>query len=167
MSRNERNYTKAAYERRQGVRRAAAPRGSYVYGNTVRRLEVARPLEEPKRQPGHEVRKNRDKARHMSAGYVLFLAAALCAAAFILVNYIQLQAELTNRTKSVAKKESQLNSLRIANDEEHNRITNSVNLEDIKRIAIGELGMVYAEEGQIITYTSESYDYMREVVDGY
>lgn len=167
MSRNERNYTKATYERGQGTGRAAGTRGYYVHGSTARRLEVARPLEKPRRQLGNEVRKNRDKARHMSAGYVLFLAAALCAAAFILVNYIQLQAELTNRTKSVAKKESQLNSLRIANDEEYIRIINSVNLEDIKRIAIGELGMVYAEEGQIITYESGSYDYMREVADGY
>lgn len=167
MSRYERNYTKAAYEKSQSTGRATSSRGFYVYGNTARRLEVAMPLEEPRRQPRHEVRKNRDKARHMSAGYVLFLAAALFAAAFILVNYIQLQAELTNRTKSVAKKESQLNSLRIANDEEYNKIVNSVNLEDIKRIAIGELGMVYAEEGQIIMYTSESHDYMREVVDGY
>lgn len=167
MSRNARNYTKATYEKRQGAGRAAGRREAYIYGNTVRRLEVARPLEEPRKQPQHEIRKNRDKARHMSAGYVLFLAAALCAAAFILVNYIQLQAELTNRTKSVAKKESQLNSLRIANDEEYNRIVNSVNLEDIKRIAIGELGMVYAEEGQIITYTNASNDYMRKVSDDY
>lgn len=167
MSRNQSNYTKAAYEKRQGAGRAADTRGFYVHGNTARRLEVARPLEAPRKQPGNEVRKNRDKARHMSAGYVLFLAAALCAAAFILVNYIQLQAELTNRTKSVARKESQLNSLRITNDEEYNKIINSINLEDIKRIAIGELGMVYAEEGQIIPYESKSYDYMREVVDSY
>ena len=167
MSQYERNYTKAAYEKRQGAGRTTAPRGSYVQGNTVRKLEVAKPLEAPRRQPRHEVRKNRDKARHMSAGYVLFLAVALCAATYILVNYIELQAELTTRTKSVAKKESQLNNLRIANDEEYNKIINSINLEDVKRIAIGELGMVYAEEGQIIMYEGKSYDYMREVVDGY
>lgn len=167
MSRNQNNSTRTAYEKRQGMGRANDIRGTYVHGNTVRRLEVASPLRETGRQPRYEVRKNRDKAHHMSAGYVLFLAAALCAAAIILVNYIQLQAELTNRTKSVARKESQLNSLCSANDEEYNRILNSINLEDIKRIAIGELGMVYAEEGQIIPYESRSYDYMREVVDGH
>lgn len=167
MSRNGSYYTKAAYEKRQGSRRVSNNREAYVSGNTVRKLEIARPLEAPRKKPHHEVRKNRDKARHMSAGYVLFLAAALCAAAYILVNYIQLQAELTNRTKSVAQKESQLNSRRIANDEEYNRIINSINLEDIKRIAIGELGMVYAEEGQIITYDSAGRDYMREVSDGH
>lgn len=138
---------------------------AYVYGNTVRKLEPQRYPEAPRRQHQHEVRKNRDRARHMNFGYVLFLAAALCTAALVLVNYIQLQAELTSRTKTVAAKEIELNSLRIANDETYNKILNSVNLEDVKRIAIGELGMVYAQDGQIITYTSESSDYMRQVAD--
>ena len=34
-------------------------------------------------------------------------------------------------------------------------------LEEIKRIAISELGMTYAEEGQIILYSSAGTDYMR------
>ena len=107
------------------------------------------------------VRKNRDKARHMNLGYVLFLAAAMCTAALVLVNYIQLQAELTNQIKDVAAKESQLNSLKLSNDEEYNRIMSSIDLEEIKRIAIGELGMTYAQEGQVILYQNETNDYMR------
>lgn len=138
--------------------------GLYVYGNTVRKLEPAEPYRQvPVRQPQPEVRKNRDKARHMSAGYLLFLGAALLAAAFILVNYVQLQSELMNLTKTVATRERQLNTLKTENDEEYNRIVSGINLEEIKRIAIGELGMVYAEEGQIVPYTSEKNDYMRQV----
>ena len=166
MSRNQINYRQATYDKNQGVRRAGRSRSAYVRGNTARKIEPVRRIEEvPRRQPRPEVRKNRDRARHMNAGYVLFLVAALCAAAVILVNYIQLQATLTNMTKTVAAKESQLNNMRLANDEAYNRILNSIDLEEIKRIAIGELGMVYAEEGQIITYTSESNDYMRQVTD--
>ena len=86
----------------------------------------------------------------MSAGYVMFLAAALCAASFILVNYIQLQSELTTLTKIVADKESDLNSLKLSNDEDYNRIMSGIDLEEIKRVAIGELGMTYAQEGQIV-----------------
>lgn len=163
MSRNRRNYRQAAYEKRINVR-AERNRSVYVYGNTARELEPERQWEaEPRRQVQPAVRKNRDKAHHMSAGYVLFLAAALCAAALILVNYIQLQAELTNLTKSVAAKESELNTLRDENNEKYNRIINSINLEEIKRIAIGELGMTYAQEGQIIFYINEGDDYMRQV----
>lgn len=166
MSRNRRNYRQAAYEKRTGARaeRTERERNFYVYGSTAYELEAERQWEaEPRRQVQPAVRKNRDRAKHMSAGYVLFLVTALCAAAFILVNYIQLQAELTNLTKSVAAKQSELNSLKDANNEQYNRIVNSINLEEIKRIAIGELGMTYAQEGQIITYSNEGDDYMRQV----
>lgn len=136
----------------------------YVYGNTVRRLSPQRQWEnEPRKQLSHETRKNRDKARHMSLGYVAFLIVAFCTCAFILINYIQLQAELTNRTKGLAYLESELNTLRQENDEEYNRITSSIDLEEIKQVAIGELGMTYAEEWQIISYDSVQNDYMRQV----
>ena len=62
----------------------------------------------------------------------------------------------------VSRMESELNSLKLANDEEYSRITSNINLEEIKRIAIGELGMTYATEGQVIPYESNSNDYMRQ-----
>ena len=139
----------------------------YIYGNTVQKPDLRRQLEEePRRHLSHETRKNRDKARHMSMGYVLFLVTALCAAGSILLNYIQLQSDLTNKMKRISQLESQLNSVRLSNDEEYNRIVNGIDLEEIKRIAIGELGMTYASEGQIITYSNAGNDYMRQVTEG-
>ena len=164
MSRNRRNYNRTAYDKRNGTDSKRADH-IYIYGNTARRLEPQRRQEEPVKKPHHEVRKNRDKARHMSAGYVVFLTVALCAAAYILVNYVQLRAALTNLTEDVASKESMLNYLKVSNDEDYNRIISSIDLEEIKRIALGELGMVYAGEGQIVEYENESRDYMRQVSD--
>lgn len=185
MDQNRRNYNRGgrtyageAYGRRSSVSathargaygrgtdaRGADGRTGYVYGNVAYQPDVRRlPKEAPRRHAEPAVRKNRDRARHMSAGYVLFLAAAMCVCALILVNYVQLQAKLTNVTRSVADKESELNSLRNANDEAYNRIVRSVNLEDVKRVAICELGMTYAQEGQVIFYTKEESDYMRQV----
>ena len=62
---------------------------AYIYGNTAHKLDVQRQLEqEPRRQLSHETRKNRDSARHMSLGYVVFLLAAFGMCASILINYI-------------------------------------------------------------------------------
>lgn len=61
--------------------------------------------------------------------------------------------------------ESELNDLKLANDEEYSRITSSVDLEEIKRIAIQELGMQYAEEGQVVTFASENSDYVKQMAD--
>lgn len=148
--------------------RAGTGRGNgssvYIYDNTARRLDVQRELkQEPRRRLSHETRKNRDKARHMNLGYVVFLVAAFCTCGFILINYIQLQSELTNRTKGLASLESRLNTMKLTNDEDYSRITSSIDLEEIKKIAIGELGMTYAKEGQIITYNGVENDYMRQV----
>lgn len=110
-------------------------------------------------------RKNREKAHHMSFGYVLFLAAALMAAGVILTGYIGLQADITGSIKHISSLESQLNSLKLQNDENYSRITSNIDLEEVKRIAIQELGMKYAEEGQIITFSGEGSDYVRQVGD--
>lgn len=138
----------------------------YIYGNAVRRLDIQEEMEEaPRKKISHETRKNREKASHMSLGYMVFLVGALCLAGMILLNYVQLQAQITNTAKEIAGMESELNGLKLKNDEEYNRIVSSVNLEEIKRIAIGELGMTYAKEGQIVTYANEGNDYMRKVAE--
>lgn len=102
---------------------------------------------------------------HMNPAYVFFLALAMLASAFILIGYIRLQSDITNSMNHIASLESQLNDLKLSNDEEYSRIESSVNLEEIKRIAIGELGMTYAGEGQIVEYSSEGSDYVRQVAD--
>lgn len=135
-----------------------------MYDSTARALEVRRQLEEePKRQLSHETRKNRDKALHMNLGYVVFLMGALCICAFVLINYLQLQSDITAKVKHISSLESELNTLQLSNEEDYNRIISSIDLEEIRKIAIGELGMTYAQEGQIITYESAGNDYMRRV----
>ncbi len=136
----------------------------YVQGSAVRKLDVTREIEQsPKKKLSNTARKNREKAEHMSAGYVLFLSLALVATGCILVGYIKLQSDITNSIKNIARLETQLNDLRLANDEEYNRITSRVDLEEIRRIAIQELGMQYAKEGQIVTFESENNDYVKQI----
>ena len=138
----------------------------YIQGNVVRRMDAARELEgQPQKKISNTVRKNRERAKHMSAGYVLFLCMALVVTGIILVNYIGLQSDITNSVKHISSLEKQLNDLKLANDEEYSRITSSVNLEEIRRIAIQELGMQYAQEGQIISFESQNNDYVKQLAD--
>ena len=143
--------------------RQAARKNLYVYDNTARQLDVRRQLEEaPRRQLSNETRKNRDKAQHMNPGYVFFLLGALCICAIVLINYVQLQSEITTTSNNISVLESNLNTMQLTNDENYNRIVSSIDLEEVRKIAIGELGMTYAKEGQIITYTNNGTDYMRQ-----
>lgn len=138
----------------------------YVQGNTVRRIRPDQEItREPKRKVNNSVRRNRDRAKHMDAGYVLFLWLALVATSMILVYYIGLQSDITNSVKHISTLESQLNALKVANEEDYSRISSSVDLEEIRRIAIQELGMQYAQEGQIISFTSENNDYVKQMAE--
>ena len=159
-----------AYSTYSGVQRRTANRrvqDTYVVGNTVRKLNVVEELQKPVQQKpvNHTVRKNREKALYMNLGYVLFLVAALASAAIILISYIQIQAEITLSVKHIAAMESELNDLRLTNDENYARAASSVDLEEIRSVAIGELGMRYAKEGQIINVSGEGNDYVRQLAD--
>lgn len=135
-----------------------------IDGNTVRKIGVDTLLEEePKRSNhSHAARKNREKAVRMNMGYVMFLAVAFAFAAVILIGYINLQAEMTKSVQRISQKESELHQLRQANDEYETRINSSIDLEEIKWIALTQLGMQYASEGQIVNIEGGSNDYLRK-----
>ena len=135
-------------------------RQRYVYTATAEELICE--MNSKPRILSNETRHNREKARHMNIGYVLFLVAALFLCAMILINYIQSQAELTAKISEISQLEKELNTIKRSNDEEMKRLESSTDLEEIKRRAISELGMVYANENQIIIYQSPDQDYMRK-----
>lgn len=139
-------------------------RSEYIYGNAV--PDVVRELDEaPRHKLSASTRKNREKAKHMNLPYVMFLVLAMGLAIVMLVGYIKASADIVSTMDNIAALESQYLSLKADNDEEYNRILNSVDLDEVKRIAIEELGMHYATEGQIITYTDEMSDYVRQYSD--
>ncbi|MDD3205933.1 MAG: cell division protein FtsL [Lachnospiraceae bacterium] len=156
---------KTTYGKTNGAKVSRKP-DTYVQGNTVRRLNEEEYIRElPRKKLSDTARKNREKAFHMNLGYVLFLSAALVAAGFILIGYIQMQYEITSSVKNISRLESQLNNLRLDNDEEYNRVLASVDLEEIKKIAMNELGMKYANQGQIVVVDGEESDYVRQYAD--
>lgn len=137
----------------------------YVDGSAARKLEVEeKPVK--KKQVHPKTRKARKKeARKMTAvsfGYFFVMVAFIMTVCVILIGYINLQSDITNRIEHISSMESELNSLKQENDETYTKIMSEVDLEEIKRIAIGELGMKYAKDGQVITYTGEGSDYVRQ-----
>ena len=140
---------------------------TYIEGNTVRKLNVLEEIQNPveRKELSHSTRKNRDRALYMNLGYVLFLIGALIAAAMILMSYIRVQSAIIVSVKNIASLESELNNLKLTNDEDYARAASSVDLEEIRRVAIGELGMRYAKEGQIINVSGEGNDYVRQLAE--
>ena len=136
----------------------------YIEGNTVRNLDTVKEMQQQPRKVNKAVRKNRDRALYMNLPYVIFLSVALMITGIMLIGYLQTQAELTVSMKHIATLESQLNDMRLTNDEQLERINSSIDMEEIKRIAVEELGMAYAKEGQVVVVSKEGSDYVRQLV---
>ena len=67
--------------------------------------------------------------------------------------------------KNISALESEIADLKTDNDTTLKRINTSVDLNQIKEKAIGELGMVYASQDQVAYYSIEDTDYMTQYSD--
>nr|WP_295263927.1 hypothetical protein [uncultured Blautia sp.] len=158
-------------------------RGMYVDGSAVRRLqevparkyqtagvETAKRVREERaaeksRQLSREAQRNREKAQSMGRGFVLFLAAVSVAVLFCCVNYLQLKSDLTGKMKTVAALETELSQVKEDNNAYESQVTSDVDLNTIKKLAIGRLGMNYPTDDQKKTYSMPSNSYVRQYQD--
>lgn len=140
---------------------------SYVYGNTVRKeIQPVSPSPvKEKKELSQRAQQNRSKALHMNKGYVVFLAVSAVVALFACVKYLQLQSEVTNRTKNIAAMQRELADLKEENTTRYNAIVNSMNLEEIRDKAINELGMVYVTSDKVIEYQSPTSSLVTQYAD--
>ena len=149
----------------------------YINGNTVRELEEAQPIR-PERRSREEIertrreknrrnaaRRNRERAFGMSRGYAFFLSICVAASAFSAVSLIQTQSSVTQKMKNVAVLQSQIEDLQSDNNARYKEITNSVDLNYIKDVAMNQLGMTYASEEQVVYYSVENNNYMDQYSD--
>lgn len=161
-------------------------RGMYVDGSAARRLqevparEYQRPAEPARKrtpsqkpvkhpQQSHQLskaaRRNREKAMSMNRSFVVFLAVVSVAILFFSVNYLQLKSQITRQLKVVASLESELTDIREDNDAYESQVLSTADLNRIKKIAIGRLGMKYPSDEQKMTYTISKGSYVRQYQD--
>lgn len=148
----------------------------FVNGSTVRQLET-QPVrreridrtkileEQKKKRRRNAARRNRERALHMSRGYVAFLTICVGIVAFAAVALVQIQSQVTQRMEHIAALESQITDLKADNDARYKEIVTSVDLDYIKDVAMNQLGMQYATEDQIIYYSVENNNFMDQYSD--
>ena len=126
---------------------------AYVHGNVVRKEHVTMPNPANRTQDARKsAHRKRKKTIHVNRGYVTFLAIAAVMALFACVQYLQLQSDITKRSQEITSLQQELADAKEENTTRYNVIMNSLNLEEIREIAINELGMVPAEANQIVKY---------------
>ena len=120
----------------------------YEYGSAVRQLNIAEPLKTPdesqqtQKEINREIRRQRQKQirrnNKINLMYTVAVASVAAVVFFICYQYLNVQA--------TAK-------------------TNSDVIDAIYDTAVNELGMVYPEKKQVITYDSKESEYVKQYKD--
>lgn len=138
-----------------------------TYGNTARKLQVLPGYEEseesaPIRRPQREKRNKPRRSPGIDLFSVFFLTLAITVTVYTCISYLKVQSEITEQNKEIASLEHSLVKLQNQNKEALAKINTSLDLNYIYEIATKELGMVYPDKNQVITYKSNLSDYVRQ-----
>ena len=169
--------------RRAGAGAASGMAGTYVEGNAVRKIQTKKQinrdaelrrmkelqrekiLEDREKQYRAQQERLRNKVVTMDATAVLGLCAALACTLIFCFSYIRLQTQINTRISSIEHMKQELDRLKSSNDALQNSIDTSLDLDHIYRVATQELGMVYADDSQTITYDKTESEYVRQYED--
>ena len=134
-----------------------------VQGNVARQMyAVPERRENPQGPVVVPSRRRKQERTTLSIPYCVFLAVACVLTLSLGAYYLEQQALATSSQKKIASLESELAELKKENADDLNRIETSVNLEEIRDIAINELGMVYATQENVVLYKNTSQNYVSQ-----
>lgn len=151
---------------------------AYVSGNTVKKLYTAVPkpeVEAPRRktrEQTEEEQKQRAARQHqihranrMNFLYTAAVSGIVAVIFGICFQYLNLQSTVKGNAAEVTQLQAQLNELTSANDEKELEINAGINYDEIYNTAVNELGMVYPERDQVITYEPGVSEYVKQYED--
>lgn len=139
----------------------------YIRDNVVRKPKFE---ENPEIEYGHadqgqinrERHSNKEFAQAMNRRYIGFLVVSAMIVFASAAFYLSQISKAAAAKKEIESLEAQLAGLKSENNETQSRMNANVDAEELKRIAMEELGMVYAGQQQVVTYDYEESDYVRQ-----
>lgn len=135
---------------------------TYMYGSAAPKYNAQQERRDAQAKDIQRRENVQPKASPVNMPLFILSLIAFVAIGFMMIQYIRLSSEITVLTSSITSLESQVDALRMENDEYYGRIMSNIDLEEVREIAITELGMDYATADQIITYDSTIDDYVEQ-----
>ena len=146
-----------------------APKAEPVREAAPKKQEVQRPDKFPQQTPKQET-KTRTYAKPRidhNIGFfsMCILLAAILVTLYTCFMYLKVQSETVVITKEIRQLESELESLQDRNEAAANEVLDAVNPDEMYRIAVQELGMVYPNKNRTVYYQSADDGYVRQFGD--
>lgn len=136
-----------------------------VAGNVLPVPEVAEQqaqIPAPERRPrvDRAIRRNRRNIAYLTPGYVLFLGAMITVLFLAVIMIVSVSGQITNAEKKLANMTAELNTIKSDNSAARVYLEKNVDINEVYEIAVGEYGMVYPSESQIIRYQQNEGSYV-------
>lgn len=142
----------------------------YVEGTAARQLQVVPDYEreqEQRRSPKTEQRPVR--APKVSHGIdlisMILLIGAMAITLFLCYNYLQVQGNIVQLEREVKLLNEEAGTLLAENAALEDSLNAEVDWENLYMTAVGELGMVYPNNNEVVTYRSSDYGYVIQYKD--
>lgn len=134
-------------------------RGYMVDGTAARQLQVVPDYEREQIQGTRpRVVEQTRKAPKVSHGIdflsMTLLVAAMAITLYLCYNYLQVQGNIVQLERDMLVLEEQLNTVTAENEALEGSLDGQVNWDEVYLTAVGELGMVYPNKNEVITYES-------------
>ena len=142
----------------------------YVEGNNARELHVVPNYPEEndqglRKQPVREVRRTPRVNTSIDMFSLLVLMVAMVATLFTSIGYLKVQSNITQMNKQISESEIKLLKIQNQNSAALSKINTSLDLNYIYQVATNDLGMVYPDDNQVITYESTLSEYVKQYED--
>jgi hypothetical protein len=135
-----------------------------VSGNVLPVPEVSEPQTQavPEKEPktGRAIRRNRRNIAYLTPAYMAFLGIMIAALFFAVTMVVSVSGQITNAEKKLANMTSQLNTIKSDNNAARVYLEKNVDINEVYEIAVGEYGMIYPAEEQIIRYQQKEGSYV-------
>lgn len=149
---------------------------NYIEGNTARKRDVSYQYalpdydapERQKRQaprPERQVRSNPRVLTGINKASLFVLTMAIAATLYCCIEFIMLQNEVSKMEGDIIAMERSLITMRNENDAAYEQIEMAFDLDYVYNVAINELGMVYPNNNEVITFEKATESYVRQYAD--
>jgi cell division protein FtsL len=98
-------------------------------------------------------------------GYTVFVTAAVLIMILACIAVLYMESRISLQQANINELETQLEVIEEENAAYRLSLENMYTLDEIYYVATNELGMVYAEKGQIVYYESADEDYVKQYQD--
>lgn len=134
----------------------------YVHGSAARPLPARQKREFYTEVP---IKRPQQKTVQWTPLYVIMLIGVAIGVMVVCMNNIKLLSEIASLRSEKAALTSEYENMVLDNNLYYDRIMSQVDLKEIEQIAVAELGMTLAGAGQIISYSGDIEDYVKQYED--